>query len=592
MDKQNPLNHVLKSETASEVTVLGEQLKDPYKLSNMIAAKRILEANQNATLQPTHTYVKFTPQSVADIANLSAWANLDLEPGVTGTSIDLYPYPLDYEIVVYGDYYVDPDNSGSDFPSLWAYVPVSMALPSVPVQHICEMYEPLENEETLEDKANELCGYNPDSWLPEGEIYVKAGMIYPKGNIYVYDEVLQQNMPARQIKVRGRRFLKVSTAITNDMGYFVLGKKFKGNVQFEAIGDNDRLNILYMNGGTNIFTLMTNATGYLGSYNQNTYNNLQKIESYQTVSGQIIRTMNAHLRFRDYVPQFSMPIWNRKLRIWLRKRNGSGSNNAATPMFKQMITDNSPFGAALAWMTMMQFPPLMGQLTFVMPDMVYDIHIGNQAEYSHSFNQTAFHEHGHALHYFKRGHAWYSNLVLTELTNGGTVAGPYGYKNWPGGGEVALAESWADFVGDRFALKMYESRSYAYIKTNFGASPNFSLSANFVNYPYFRVNMETWESKKNEISVPSKWIPYGVFCDLVDVKNIHDGIFYKIDEDMPDKLSGYGGTLAGDYGNDLSKFHTILGQVDNIEQYRNKFKIVFVSAQDAQNYDELWNYYW
>eukprot|EP01034_Spumella_vulgaris_P004421 gene4421-5632_t len=196
MDEQNPLNHVLKSEATPEITVLGERLKDPYELANMIAAKRILDANPNATLLPTHTYVKFTPHSVADMAALADWSKIDVEPGVQVPSIDLYLYPLDYEILSYGDYYPDPENLGSDFPSVWAYVPVSVALPSVPVQIIRDMYEPSDNEEALEDEANKLCGYNPDSWLPEGEIYVKAGMIYPKGNLYVYDEVLQQNMPA------------------------------------------------------------------------------------------------------------------------------------------------------------------------------------------------------------------------------------------------------------------------------------------------------------------------------------------------------------------------------------------------------------
>ena len=88
----------------SEMIQLGKQLQNPYTVANMQAAYNILkqkygESVPDITISTTHRYMKFAP------AHDSIYRKM-----LKDTTVELFSYPLDYEILNTGGlYYHDPN---------------------------------------------------------------------------------------------------------------------------------------------------------------------------------------------------------------------------------------------------------------------------------------------------------------------------------------------------------------------------------------------------------------------------------------------------------------------------------------------------
>lgn len=83
------------------VTVLGQAKTNPYAVENIRQAYNSLYEPDISTLNPNYLYVRFLPQSPNDVKIL-------LE-----SNLDLWDFPLHYEIVSIGEYYHDPSLADS-----------------------------------------------------------------------------------------------------------------------------------------------------------------------------------------------------------------------------------------------------------------------------------------------------------------------------------------------------------------------------------------------------------------------------------------------------------------------------------------------
>ncbi|OJV42929.1 MAG: hypothetical protein BGO29_07120 [Bacteroidales bacterium 36-12] len=112
--------------------ILGEKLNNPYSLSNMLAALDTLKSYpeqhsssmkapsstlDNIVIEPTDLYVRFLPSDSLEFVKL-----------MTDTSLILFDYPLDYQKLQTGDYYMDPSVSGK-YTWLYTSVPIDFILP-------------------------------------------------------------------------------------------------------------------------------------------------------------------------------------------------------------------------------------------------------------------------------------------------------------------------------------------------------------------------------------------------------------------------------------------------------------------------------
>ena len=163
--------------------VLGRKLENPYSVENMRKAFALLSpqskssVGQNAedVVHTTHYYIKFKPQNERELDLLKCDSNLIL-----------YPYPLDYEILVYGEYH-DPAVPDSLPTYQYASVEVGHPLPT----------------EVVWEKLADL--YIPDEYGDEDnmEILTRAGSAIPEAFIDELSKYTQDyRKKAENIRVR------------------------------------------------------------------------------------------------------------------------------------------------------------------------------------------------------------------------------------------------------------------------------------------------------------------------------------------------------------------------------------------------------
>lgn len=135
---------------------LGKKLENPYSLTNM---KKAFAQTSNLKslaedLKPTHLYVRFLPETTEEMTILTE-----------DTTLKLYDYPFDYEIIEDGQYYHDPSIPLDKFTWLYTVVKPDYKFPSVKYEILEEIYLPDDSEEEAELKSLAITGN-----LPEGDL--------------------------------------------------------------------------------------------------------------------------------------------------------------------------------------------------------------------------------------------------------------------------------------------------------------------------------------------------------------------------------------------------------------------------------------
>jgi hypothetical protein len=232
---ENLVNDDLADETTSSTegeVVLGEKLENPYSVKNMKKALKALNENNllksvatDDGIEATDLYVRFLPSTEEELDQLKE-----------DTTLELFDYPLDYEIEEGGEYYHDP--SLPDTAITWQYtsVPVNFQFPDIEYEILDSLYLYDEDDNStksvsvsyfdwvkLEDKAFEITGNleeDSDTTLSE-----KSSKWRPSGTITA------NGMPVVGCKVRARRLLKVKTTYTDNNGDFSTGS-FRHTVNY------------------------------------------------------------------------------------------------------------------------------------------------------------------------------------------------------------------------------------------------------------------------------------------------------------------------------------------------------------------------
>lgn len=230
------------NEKFGNTIILGKKLNNPYSLKNMQAAyDSLCMASGVATrsvdmLQPTHLYVRFLPKDSVDINRL------DKE------KLDLFCYPLDYDVEQWGDYYHDP-SIPADQPT-WQYtrVPVGYDFPDVQYEILDTCFIPEDEDEVetrmagnafslgdLEDAAYEHSG-NGDM-LVKDELRAKHS---PCGTFTVYNDETKKYEGVAGIAVRMGKFVKWFHVYTDRDGYYFTKSTFRTDPHYWIYFDNKK----------------------------------------------------------------------------------------------------------------------------------------------------------------------------------------------------------------------------------------------------------------------------------------------------------------------------------------------------------------
>ncbi len=131
--------------------ILGKKLQNPYSVINMRKALRNLKNRGQASrellklqISTTHRYIKFKPKDSVELKQLEA-----------DSSLIIYDYPLDYEIVQMGDSYHDPSVPLNKPTYQYASLKQGKTIPTgVAYEILSDLYIP--DEEDISDKVSDL----------------------------------------------------------------------------------------------------------------------------------------------------------------------------------------------------------------------------------------------------------------------------------------------------------------------------------------------------------------------------------------------------------------------------------------------------
>lgn len=225
--------------------VLGKQLENPYSVENMKKALDNLTSSgrttENIAIETTHLYVRFLPKDTVEIAILQA-----------DTTLELFDYPLDFEIEQIGNWYHDPTIPDS-LPT-WQYTVVApdYEFPGMKHETLAELFLPEEIEDDiengrvsfdygflddLEDEALRITG----NW--EEPIVIAGGRCRgrkcwnPSGRIRVRERERGASkawLPVENVKVRARRWFTYRSGYTDARGNFRIDA-FKRPVNYSVV---------------------------------------------------------------------------------------------------------------------------------------------------------------------------------------------------------------------------------------------------------------------------------------------------------------------------------------------------------------------
>ena len=236
---------------------LGKKLKNPYSVANMKKAYANLTNNLKSgiSIHTTHYYVKFKPKNEKELNILKQ-----------DTTLELYDYPLDYEVIEGQDVYHDPSIPDSLPTYQYCAVPVNYNFPNVDYDILEDLYIPEELEtlksknyfvDALVEEALRITGNLDEDgqksslksiqrrrrWTPAGRILVWDD-IGASGNIINYLNISNPHkIPIEKVKVRARRWFTTHIGYTNEQGYFRCNGSFKRPANYSIDWETSKFDI-------------------------------------------------------------------------------------------------------------------------------------------------------------------------------------------------------------------------------------------------------------------------------------------------------------------------------------------------------------
>jgi hypothetical protein len=508
----------------------------------------------NTSITENKWYVRFKPTTPDQLAVLE-----DLD-------IDLFDYPLDYELVQEGDYYNDGVTPAETIPWLYAVVnsgfvqPAGITFELLKRMHVPDDYR-LENEafritgNTVDTAAcgggaariivpnvNECPCIDPIPIECAGQCGGGGGGLppvpfskIPGGSITVTDDVLQLNVPVRKARVVARRFLKVDRVFTDNNGNYRFGKSFRNKVTLLLKFKNGDAIIKGLR-GVRLWQILQPVKINMGRYRGNLDNIPYNVDDNNGARSRGARHWAAattHNAVQEYIldraPAEGVGIPPDKLRILVVPGNGGGS----TPMFAKRFISNLPEYFIRQYLLSKIYYPLtyinsLATLLASRVDMTIGYNGGNNVTSNNNrMADLCYHELTHAAHYNKVGNAWYGNFVQAEINeiinNFNGRFEPYGPGTTGNSPVIALGESWASHMGHFMADRKYGGQNIATVEQQLvyrnGTIEDLNGTLLAITGLNAHVNLLEDFSPARTVADPFFWIPQGLYYDLLDNRN-------------------------------------------------------------------------
>ena len=465
---------------------------------------------KEGNLKATHRYVKFNPTTAEHIKKLEK------------SGINVYDYPLDYEVIEMGDYYRPENAPENELYSYYASLGLDKEIPDVPNEPLEDLYL-LNTDEQLVREAISLVGYNPDTEgyiifdednsgggnggggspealgplvksadctcrngseqrNPSGCIKVQDTQISTAGNCNTY-------MAVRRVKVILKdTWFTEDEVWTDDRGCFSKrNRKYYGRCWMWVKFTNDRGHIRSARSGiVAVWEWLFTVKDYVGRIWGPTFNNINVCYDFSSDAGSTAHYFwsaatvnNALHEYYDFAAQQSLGTPPSNLDIYAGRNHSYGYAMMADKLTdKGFLVNNLFLGGAInigavsssPWLA--PFYPLAVALTpftGMLVEFFPDVYIGVEPRNTDRIKEVAYHEFGHASHYQNlswgfRNDYWIPNIGRT-VRNGG-----YGVRADNNSGKTAVIETWGYHIGATIAARAYGTLSTDHCLQSDGAT--------------------------------------------------------------------------------------------------------------------------
>ncbi len=429
------LNYEYGRDLGHDRIVLGERLENPYTTENITKALSSLYPTKadRVEVKTTNLYVRFLPENDREFEMLK------------GMTTDLMDHPLDFEVLVEGDWYHDPSIDEGKVTWQYAVVPRDFDFPDIEHEIIDECYIAENDPGTkssgdidwaaVEREAYRLTGNEmPD--LP----LTRASKSQPSGRITIVDEHYCGGKPigVAGVRISCNSFVKFSNTYTDRDGYYQMDKSFSANLRYRIIFKNEKGFSIGFN-----MILVPASVSTLGKSGP------QGIDMTITKDSddKLFRRAVVNNAAYDYISRCSTDDMNisappSDLRIWL---------------FNTMQASSAVMLHHGAFVKSDLVSSFLGKAAPILACFLPDITIGTKGD--QDFRQiysTTCHELAHSSHFMKVGTSYWdryiSFIIESYIKTGGKT---YGDGTEEDAGYCEVGEMWAYYLESRMFKERY-----------------------------------------------------------------------------------------------------------------------------------------
>ena len=422
-------------ELSHDEIVLGDRLENPYKTENITKTLHSLYPTKadRVDVRTTDLYVRFLP---ADDEEYEKLVSLGLH---------LTDHPLDYDILVEGDWYHDPEIAEGNVTWQYAVVPPDFSFPDIRHEIIDECYIS-DNDagtradgidwEAVEREAFRITG---NEHMLSAETTKAPAKSVPSGRITIVDDKVNGGKPVgvAGVRVSCNTFVKFDETYTDENGYYEMDKKFSSDLRYRLIFKNEKGFAIGVN-----LVLVPASVSTLGKTSPEGVNMTVTEKS----EDKLFKRCVVNNAVYDYIRRcdendMDIKLPPSDLRIWLFHSLRASS---AVMLHHGAVVDNELFRKFLG-----EFSPLV---KFLLPDIT----IGTKDDdtYADLYSSTC-HELAHASHFAKVGREYWEEYIFYILESFVTSVGmTYGDGTGKKAGYCEVGEMWAYYLESM----MYKNR--------------------------------------------------------------------------------------------------------------------------------------
>ena len=438
VNSERGLDYSYGKDLTHDMIVLGDRLENPYKTDNMQKALCSLYPTKadRVDLKTTDLYVRFLPADDREYDMLE------------DMGVHLVDHPLDYDIVVEGDWYHDPGVPEEEMTWQYAVVSPDFEFPDIRYEIIDECYISEHATGTRSDdgidwdaveKASYILTGNADR-ITTGTATKAAGKITPAGRITVVDEHANGGKPfgVAGVRVSCNSFVKFDHCYTDRDGYYSMSKTFSSELRYRLIFDNEKGFSIGFN-----LVLLPASVSTLGKSGPEGINMTVTKDSEEKLFRRCVVNNAAYdyySRCSSYDLNISSPPSD--LRIWLFH---SFQASSAVMLHHGALIDNNLIKSYLG--------AYASLLEYFAPDIT--IGLDGKDEYRRIYSTTC-HELAHASHFTKVGTGYWNSyieyMISSFIKTGGMT---YGDSMLAGAGYCEVGEMWGYYLESRVYKDRY-----------------------------------------------------------------------------------------------------------------------------------------